>query len=152
MSVERVDVGDDFGSFEREDRNILKSIFTLRRTVKERVENDNVIEEVSRKRRLLSRLKASGDEDKLIGLILAINAFINLTLGATIVKLSAVAGLYIDRIRIVAPGYEQYIGIGSAIGWTLVLFAIVQVFLSAYKLYSAKEVRKVVLRLEREEV
>ena len=146
MNVDRVDVY-NVGSFEREDRNVLKSIFTLREDVKERADK-----EVSRKRRLLNSLKESGDEDKLIGIILAINAFVNMTLGATILKLSAVAGLYANRIRIVAPGYEQYIGIGSAIGWSLVLFAIVQVFLSAYKLYSAKEVRRVVLRLEREEV
>jgi CBS domain containing-hemolysin-like protein len=140
MSVERV----NDGSFEREDRNIFESIFTLRRTVKE----NEVTEDVSKKKKLL-KLKLSGDEDRLIGLILAINAFINLTLGATILKLSAVAGLYINRIRFVAPGYEQYIGIGSVIGWTLVLFAIVQVFLSAYKLYSAKEVRKAIITFER---
>jgi len=132
----------------KEDRNILKRIFAFKRG-RERKED---VEEVDGKRRLLNRLKVSGDEDRLIGLILALNAFVNLTLGATILRLSAVAGLYVNRIRIVAPGYEQYIGIGSAIGWILVLFAIVQMFLSAYKLYSAKEVRKVVLRLEREEV
>jgi hypothetical protein len=145
MSVERVDVGDDLDSFEREDRNILKTIFTLRR----KVEKNEATEDVSRKRRLLSRLKASGDEDKLIGLILAINAFINLTLGATILKLSAVAGLYVDRIRVVTPGYEQYVGFGVIFGWTLIMFAIIQIFLSAYKLYSAKEIKKAILTFER---
>ncbi len=112
MNVDRVDIGDDFDSFEREDRNVLKNIFTLREAVKERADS----KEVSRKRRLLNSLKESGDEDKLIGIILAINAFVNMTLGATILKLSAVAGLYVDRIRIVTPGYEQYVGIGNAIG------------------------------------
>lgn len=86
--------------------------------------------------------------ETLEALVLIMNSVIFMGLGVTILRLSDVANLFIERIKAVAPDYVQYIGYGYLIGYLLLFFAILHMFLSALKLYDAKASKRVEVKLE----
>jgi len=77
------------------------------------------------------------------GLVFFLNSVVFLGLGTTILRLSDVANVHLWRIQVVAPDYAQYVGYGYVVGYALVIFAVLQMLLSALKLYDAKERRRV---------
>ncbi|RLI75983.1 hypothetical protein DRO97_01990 [Archaeoglobales archaeon] len=104
------------------------------------------------------RVSNSGEKGKYIltpehieGLIFALNALIYIALGATILRISDVAELYRQRIGIVAPAYVDYIWLGKIVGYALLFFAFMQVFIAAMKFYAAKELKRVRVVVEKVE-
>ncbi|WP_290597675.1 MULTISPECIES: hypothetical protein [unclassified Archaeoglobus] len=77
------------------------------------------------------------------GLVFFLNSVVFLGLGTTILRLSDVANVHLWRIQVVTPDYVQYVGYGYIVGYTLVAYSVMQMFLSALKLYAAKERRRV---------
>jgi len=77
------------------------------------------------------------------GLVFFLNAVVFLGLGTTILRLSDVANMHIERILVVAPDYAQYVGYGYVVGYALVVYSIMQMLFSALKLHDAREKRKV---------
>lgn len=77
------------------------------------------------------------------GIVFFLNSVVFLGLGTTILRLSDVANVHLWRIQVVTPDYVQYVGYGYVVGYTLVIFAVLQMLLSALKLYDAKERRRV---------
>ncbi len=76
-------------------------------------------------------------------LVFFLNSVVFLGLGTTILRLSDVANVYIERILVVAPDYAQYVGYGYVVGYALVAYSVMQMLLSALKLHDAKERRRV---------
>jgi len=101
----------------------------------------------SRQRKLrLPKLKI--DEYILEALVFGLNALVFIALGTTILRVSEIASFYIDRIQAVAPDYTGYVSFGVFTGYALLIFAILQMFLAAIKLYSASEIRRIRLLVE----
>ncbi len=77
------------------------------------------------------------------GLVLFLNSVVFLGLGTTILRLSDVANVYVERILVVAPDYAQYVGYGYVVGYALIAYSVMQMLLSALKLHDAKERKRV---------
>ena len=90
-------------------------------------------------------IKPKLSREALEGLVFLLNSVILLGLGATVLRLSDVANIYIERILIVAPDYAPYVGYGYVIGYAMLAFSIIQMLFSALKLYEAKAARRVEL-------
>lgn len=98
----------------------------------------------------LPKPRIAVDQETLEGFVYFLNSVIFLGLGATILRLSDVVNLHIERVRLVAPDYVQYIGAGFTIGYLLLFFAILQMFFAAMKFFEARSMKRVEVAIKQE--
>lgn len=67
-----------------------------------------------------------------LSLIFFINSAIFSIFGVQLIKITAIAETYQNRIEQINPVYLDYISMGNIVGLVLIFYALIQLFLSAY--------------------
>lgn len=81
------------------------------------------------------------------GILFLVNSIVFMVLGGYLLRVSGVAGIYVDRVKDLVPQYAVYIDYGYIIGVLLMFFAVLQVLMSARNFYRFKESKRIELYL-----
>lgn len=92
------------------------------------------------------------DPEILEAIVFFLNSIVFLGLGVTILRISDVASIHINRIKAVAPNYAVYVDYGYIVGFLLLMFSVVQMLFAALKLYEFRAKRKVEILMRMKEV